>query len=43
MARDRVESGERRPDMNLAALIIAGTPTGALGILFGLILCWKHR
>ncbi len=69
MPRHRLESGERRPDMNMTALIVTGGPAGAivaigmlimawvgvpharpfllgsigLGILFGLILWWKHR
>ena len=69
MTHHRVESGERRPDMNMTALIITGSPvgaivaialfvigwagipearpfllsSGALGILFGLILWRMHR
>jgi hypothetical protein len=62
-------ASNRRPDMNVTALIVTGSPAGAivaigllvmgwiglpearpfllgsvvLGILLGLILCWKYR
>jgi len=30
MARHLLESGERRPDMNMTALIVTGSPAGAI-------------
>jgi hypothetical protein len=30
MTRFRLESGERRPDMNMTALIVTGDPAGAI-------------
>jgi len=30
MTRHYVESGERRPDMNMTALIVTGNPAGAI-------------
>jgi hypothetical protein len=49
MTRHLLESGDRRPDMNMTGF--AGVPeacpfflaSGGLGILLGLILYWKHR
>jgi hypothetical protein len=40
MIRHRVESGERRPDMNMTALIITGSPAGAIVAISLFVLGW---
>jgi hypothetical protein len=40
MIRHRVESGERRPDMNMTALMVTGSPAGAIVAVSLLVLGW---
>jgi len=40
MNRHRVESGERRPDMNMTALIVTGSPAGAIIAISLFVMGW---
>jgi len=40
MTLHRVESGERRPDMNMTALIVTGSPAGAIIAVGLLVMGW---
>jgi hypothetical protein len=40
MNRHRVESGERRPDMNMTALIVTGSPAGAIVAISVFVMGW---
>ena len=40
MTHDRFESGERRPDMNMTALIVTGGPAGAIVAVGLLLMGW---
>jgi hypothetical protein len=40
MTHHRVESGERRPDMNMTALIVTGSPAGAIVAIGLLVMGW---
>jgi hypothetical protein len=40
MTLHRVESGDRRPDMNMTALIVTGSPAGAIVAIGLIVMGW---